>query len=247
MRIGIDLGSRTVKAVVWQDGAIVRHQVTESGYEPHRQALAFLEQHPAARVVATGYGRHLLRQHEELSVITEIKAHALGARHLFPGCRTILDVGGQDCKVILLDESGRVTSFQMNDKCAAGTGRFLEMMGVSLGYELEEFGRAAADAEHGTPINSMCAVFAESEVVSLKNRGVPPGTIARSVHLAVAGRLAGMVAKSGYGDHLVFSGGVANNTTLVRLLELELGVAVLVPPAPSIVGALGAALHACTL
>ncbi|HBG04161.1 MAG: 3-hydroxyacyl-ACP dehydratase [Geobacteraceae bacterium GWC2_58_44] len=247
MQIGIDLGSRTVKAVVWQDGAMVRHQVTESSFEPHRQALGFLKPHPAARVVATGYGRHLLQQHAVLNVITEIKAHALGARHLFPHCRTILDVGGQDCKVILLDERGRVASFQMNDKCAAGTGRFLEMMAVSLGYQLEEFGRAAADAGEGTPINSMCAVFAESEVVSLKNRGVPPATIARSVHLAVAGRLAGMVAKSGYGDHLVFSGGVANNATLVRLLELELGVTIQVPPTPSIIGALGAALHASTL
>lgn len=162
-----------------------------------------------------------------------------GAKHF-----TILDVGGQDCKVILLDERGRVTSFQMNDKCAAGTGRFLEMMAVSLGYGLEEFGQAAAAAEQGTPINSMCAVFAESEVVSLKNRGIPPATIARSVHLAVAGRLAGMVAKSGYGDHLVFSGGVANSSTMVALLAQELGVAIHVPPTPSIVGALGAALHA---
>lgn len=243
MQIGIDLGSRTLKAVVWQDGAIIRHQVTESSFDPHHQALAFLEQHPNSRVVATGYGRHLLQQHAELDVITEIKAHALGARRLFPDCRTILDVGGQDSKVILLDERGRVTSFQMNDKCAAGTGRFLEMMAVSLGYDLETFGRVAAETGIGAPINSMCAVFAESEVVSLKNRGVPPATIARSVHLAVAGRLAAMVAKSGYGDHLVFSGGVANNATLVALLEKELNIPVLVPPLPSIVGALGAALH----
>ncbi len=249
MQIGIDLGSRTVKAVVWQDGAIIHQLVTESGFEPHRQALAFLDKHSssAARVVATGYGRHLMQQHATLDVITEIKAHALGARQLFPGCRTILDVGGQDSKVILLDERGRVTHFQMNDKCAAGTGRFLEMMAVSLGYQLEEFDQAAAAAGDGTPINSMCAVFAESEVVSLKNRGVPPATIARSVHLAVAGRLAAMVAKSGYGDQLVFCGGVANNATLVALLEKQLGIPVWVPPTPSITGALGAALHASTL
>lgn len=247
MQIGIDLGSRTVKAVVWQNGAMVHHQVTESSFEPHRQALRFLEQRAPKRVVATGYGRHLLQQHAELNVITEIKAHALGARHCIPGCRTILDVGGQDCKVILLDAAGRVISFQMNDKCAAGTGRFMEMMAVSLGYELEEFSRAAGAAGEGTPINSMCAVFAESEVVSLKNQGVAPGTIARSVHLAVAGRLAAMVGKCGYGDHLVFSGGVANNKTLVTLLEKELKVPVLVPPTPTIIGALGAALHACTL
>ena len=247
MHVGIDLGSRTVKKVVWHNDAIFSHQITESSFEPHRQALAFLEQHPGARVVATGYGRHLMQQHTTVDIITEIKAHALGARHIFPFCRTILDVGGQDSKVILLDERGRVSSFQMNDKCAAGTGRFLEMMAVSLGYGLEEFGQVAAAAEQGTPINSMCAVFAESEVVSLKNRGVPPTAIACSVHLAVAGRLAAMVAKSGFGDHLIFSGGVANNATLVALLEKELGVPVHVPATPSIVGALGAALHACTL
>ncbi|MDD2367138.1 MAG: acyl-CoA dehydratase activase [Desulfuromonadaceae bacterium] len=243
MKVGIDLGSRTVKAVLWHNDEIISHQITESSFDPHRQALAFLDQYPSAAVVATGYGRHLLQQHRPLNVITEIKAHAIGARHLFAECRTILDVGGQDSKVILLDESGRVSSFQMNDKCAAGTGRFLEMMSVSLGYELEEFGRAAAETDEGTAINSMCAVFAESEVVSLKNRGVPPSVIARSVHLAVAGRLAAMVSKSGYGDHLFFCGGVANNQTLVKLLEIQLGVPVRVPPNPSITGALGAALH----
>jgi len=244
MHVGIDLGSRTVKAVLWQDGAIVRHLVAASGLEPHRQALAFLAEHPSAPGVATGYGRHLLQQHAELGVITEIKAHALGARQRFPHCRTILDVGGQDSKVIRLDRDGRVASFQMNDKCAAGTGRFLEMMSVSMGYGLEEFCRVAGATDQGAPINSMCAVFAESEVVSLKHHGTPPDVIARSVHLAVVGRLAAMVAKEGFGDHLVFSGGVANNATLVSLLERELGVPVLVPPVPSIVGALGAALHA---
>jgi (R)-2-hydroxyacyl-CoA dehydratese activating ATPase len=244
MQLGIDLGSRTVKTVAFKEGSIVHHSVVESSFEPHRQALQFLARHPQAKAVATGYGRHLMQQHADLGVITEIKAHALGARHLFPGCRTILDVGGQDSKVILLDERGRVTNFQMNDKCAAGTGRFLEMMAVSLGYELEAFGRAAAEAQGETRINSMCAVFAESEVVSLKNRGIPAAEISRSVHLAVASRLATMVGKSGYGDHLVFTGGVANNQTMVRLLERELGVPLLVPANPSITGALGAALHA---
>jgi len=244
MQIGIDLGSRTIKTVALKDGSILHRRVVESGFEPHLQARQFLDRHPTARIVATGYGRHLLQQHAELEVITEIKAHALGARHMFPQCRTILDVGGQDCKVIQLNESGRVMNFQMNDKCAAGTGRFLEMMAVSLGYGLEAFGKAAAQAEVETPINSMCAVFAESEVISLKNRGVPPAEIARSVHLAVASRLSAMVAKGGCGDHVVFTGGVANNQTLVQLLERALGVPLLVPADPSIIGALGAALHA---
>lgn len=247
MQVGIDLGSRTIKTVALHNGAIVSHSVIESGFEPHRQALQQLAPYSDARVVATGYGRHLMQQHAELDIITEIKAHALGARHWVPKCRTILDVGGQDSKVIQLDAHGKVSSFQMNDKCAAGTGRFLEMMAVSLGFGLEDFGQAAAEAEAGSPINSMCAVFAESEVVSLRNRGVPPAEIARSVHLAVASRLAAMVAKSGHGDHLVFTGGVANNSVLATLLEQNLGVPVVVPEHPSIMGALGAALHAVVL
>ncbi len=244
MQIGIDIGSRTIKTVALQGGSMQSRSVVESGFEPHRQALQLLAKHPKARVVATGYGRHLMQQHAELDVITEIKAHALGARHLFPHCRTILDVGGQDCKVIQLSETGRVTGFQMNDKCAAGTGRFLEMMALSLGYGLKEFGAAAAKAEGAAAINSMCAVFAESEVVSLKNRGVPPDEIARSVHLAVASRLSAMVSKGGDCSHLVFTGGVANSATLVQMLERALGVPVMVPRDPSITGALGAALHA---
>lgn len=244
VQVGIDLGSRTIKTVALHDGAVIHRRVIESGFDPHKLALEQLAPFAGGRIVATGYGRHLLRQHAELEVITEIKAHALGARHCVPRCRTILDVGGQDSKVIQLDARGRVAGFQMNDKCAAGTGRFLEMMAVSLGYDLEEFGRAAAEADQGTAINSMCAVFAESEVVSLRNRGVPPAEIARSVHLAVASRLAAMVSKSGYGDHLVFTGGVANNLLLARMLEESLGVPVSVPEEPASIGALGAALHA---
>lgn len=247
MFVGIDLGSRTIKVVAVKAGDIVAHEVVESGFEPHRQALELLQKHDAHQSVATGYGRHLVQQHTPVEVITEIKAHAMGARHSFPHCRTILDVGGQDSKVVALDERGRVQSFQMNDKCAAGTGRFLEMMAVSLGYRLPEFGAAAARAGQVSPINSMCAVFAESEVVSLKNRGLPPEEIARSVHLAVVSRLAAMVRKTGYGDHLIFTGGVANNPVMARLLEEELGVPVQIPDHPSIVGALGAALYASSL
>lgn len=230
--------------VALKQGAITFQTVVESSFEPHRQALGLLADHTHVRAVATGYGRHLVQQHAKVDVITEIKAHALGARYFFPQCRTILDVGGQDSKVIALTTEGKVQNFQMNDKCAAGTGRFLEMMAVSLGYSMAEFSAAAASVEQATPINSMCAVFAESEVVSLKNSGMPPAEIARAVHLAVANRLATMVRKVGFSDHLVFSGGVANNKVMVALLEQELGVPVLVPDHPSIVGALGAALQA---
>ena len=244
VKVGIDLGSRTIKVVALKQGAIMFHKVVESSFEPHRQALAFLEEHSPARAVATGYGRHLMQQHAKVDLITEIKAHAMGARHSFPECRTILDVGGQDSKVIALTADGRVQSFQMNDKCAAGTGRFLEMMAVSLGYDLKTFSAAAASMDSAAQINSMCAVFAESEVVSMKNSGMPPAEISRAVCLAVVNRLATMVRKVGYGDHLVFSGGVANSPVMISMLEQELGVPVQVPDFPSITGALGAALQA---
>lgn len=244
MFLGVDLGSRTIKLAAVYEGRLLKTELVESGFEPHRQALELLKDYQPAGVVATGYGRHLAAKHFADSVITEIKAHALGARHLFPDCRTILDIGGQDSKVISLSKDGRVANFQMNDKCAAGTGRFLEIMAGSLSYELDEFGQAAARSDQAVPINSMCAVFAESEVVSLKNRGLPPQDIARSIHLSVVERVSGMLERLGITGDLVFSGGVASNPFLVEQLEKRLGVPVRVPDAPAIVGALGAALHA---
>lgn len=244
MFIGVDLGSRTIKLAVVSEGRLLETKVVESGFEPHQQALELLKDFQPSGVVATGYGRHLASKYFADSVITEIKAHAMGARQLFPDCRTILDVGGQDSKVISLTKDGRVANFQMNDKCAAGTGRFLEIMAGSLGYVLDEFGRAAAQSEQTVPINSMCAVFAESEVVSLKNRGLPPQDIARSIHLSVVERVSGMLERLGISGEVVFSGGVASNQFLVEQLAKRLGVPVLVPDTPAIVGALGAALHA---
>lgn len=139
MQIGIDIGSRAIKMAVFQDGELTEKMVVESSFEPHRQAADMVSPFAPSRIVATGYGRHLAQKHFAQQVITEIKAHAQGARYCVPGCRTILDVGGQDSKVIALDANGRVVQFQMNDKCAAGTGRFLEIMSASLEYSLEGF------------------------------------------------------------------------------------------------------------
>ncbi|MBU4263066.1 MAG: 3-hydroxyacyl-ACP dehydratase [Proteobacteria bacterium] len=245
MFVGVDLGSRTVKIAALQDGRLIGHQIRESGFDPHRQSQEMMAGFDPVRVVATGYGRHLAHKHFAHEVITEIKAHALGARYYFPDCRTIVDIGGQDSKVIALDEAGRVSNFQMNDKCAAGTGRFLEIMAATLGYSLDEFGPAALESEQDVAINSMCTVFAESEVISMKNRGVPARDIAMGVHLSVVSRLIGMLNRVGYGDCLVFSGGVARNPCIVKLLQARLeGVTVLSPELPDIVGALGAAIQA---
>lgn len=245
MFVGIDLGSRTIKVAALENGRLVDRQLSESGFDPHDQALKMIGRYTPARVVATGYGRHLAQKHFADEVITEIKAHALGARFHFPECTTVVDIGGQDSKVISLGANGSVINFQMNDKCAAGTGKFLEIMAASLGFRLDEFGPAALQSEHEVAINSMCTVFAESEVISLKNHGAPPQDIARGVHLSVVNRIVAMLSRVGYGEAIVFSGGVARNPCIVGMLRERLdNVRVDSPPAPDIVGALGAALHA---
>ena len=159
----------------------------------------------------------------------------------------MLDVGGQDAKVISLAPTGKVTNFQMNDRCAAGTGRFLEIMAASMGFALSEFGAAALEGRDHIRINSMCTVFAESEVVSLKNQGQALRDIARAVHQSVVDRLAAMLHRADNHDKLVFTGGVANNLGIVRLLEQKLGVSLLRPAHPDITGAVGAALHGAEL
>lgn len=243
MQVGIDLGSRAIKMAVFRDGELIGNEVVESSFEPHKQAADMVSRYTPSVVVATGYGRHLAQKHFAQKVITEIKAHAQGARFCVPGARTILDVGGQDSKVIALDSNGRVVQFQMNDKCAAGTGRFLEIMAASLGYSLDEFSAAASTSTQDIPINSMCAVFAESEVVSLRNRGYAAADIARAIHLSIADRLSSMLERIGLQDDVVFSGGVANNRFLVDILSAKLNRQVIVPQHPDIVGAIGAALH----
>jgi predicted CoA-substrate-specific enzyme activase len=242
--VGIDIGSRTIKVAAMKGGKLEAFHVAESGFDPRGQSLEMIGRYRPSRVIATGYGRHLALEHFAGDAITEIKAHALGARYFFPDCRTILDVGGQDSKVISLDESGKVVNFQMNDKCAAGTGRFLEIMSASLGIPLTEFGDEALKGTADIKVNSMCTVFAESEVISLKNRGASRRDIARAVHLSVVERLAAMLYRIGYGEDVVFTGGVARNAAIVRLLEERLGIRALVSSAPDIAGALGAALSA---
>lgn len=244
MFVGIDIGSRTIKASALKDGQLLDYQIAESGFDPHRQSLEMIKKYHPDRIVATGYGRYLAHKHFAQEVITEIKAHALGARFFFHDCLTVLDVGGQDSKVISLDKNGKVLSFQMNDKCAAGTGRFLEIMAASLGFSLDEFGNEALQGKGDLKINSMCTVFAESEVISLKNHGALPKDIAKALHISAADRLIAMLHRIGSSDTVVFSGGVAKNPCIVRLLEERLCIKVLVPSIPDIVGAIGAALYA---
>lgn len=244
MLLGIDIGSRTIKVAVIKNRQIIDYQVSESGFDPQRQSLEMIKKYNPERVIATGYGRHLAKRYFADDVITEIKAHAMGARYFFPDCKTVIDVGGQDSKVISLDSSGKVINFQMNDKCAAGTGRFLEIMATSLGFSLNEFAEKALTAKGDLRINSMCTVFAESEVISLKNHGIPPEEIAKALHISVVERLVAMLHRIGASDRIVFSGGVAKNLCIRSLLEEKLRTEILVPPVPEIVGAVGSALYA---
>ena len=193
--------------------------------------------------MATGYGRYLAQVHLNCPTITEIKAYALGACFFFPDVRTVLDIGGQDSKIIRVHH-GKVEDFEMNDKCAAGTGKFLEVMATTLGYTIDEFGTQALKADSATTINSMCTVFSESEVVSLIAQGNNPNNIARGLHESIVNRIISLTGRVGFKEQVAFAGGVAKNKCMVFLLQERLGVQMLVSKEPQIVGAVGAALAA---
>jgi predicted CoA-substrate-specific enzyme activase len=243
---GLDVGSRTIAVVEWDGQEIVRTEVVDTGTDPLGNARALLEGRTHERLVATGYGRHLAAERAVADqVISEIKAYGIGAHHLYPDVGTVLDIGGQDSKAIRVGAGGRVLRFEMNDRCAAGTGRFLENMARTLGMAIEEFGPHALDAD-GRPvrISSMCTVFAESEVVSLIARGEDSHRVALGLHQAIVDRVGGMVRRVGVQERFVFAGGVASNPCLQQLFARALGTPLSVPHDPQIVGALGAALHA---
>jgi predicted CoA-substrate-specific enzyme activase len=242
---GIDIGSRTIELVVIDDsGHRVASLIADTGFDPMAEAKRLLDGISFDHIMATGYGRNLFEIAFEATTLTEIKAHARGARAIFPEARCILDIGGQDSKAIALYDSGKVKKFEMNDRCAAGTGKFLEIMARTLGYEIENFGSQALQAEKESAISSMCTVFAESEVTSLIAKGQDRRKIALGVHASVMRRVAGMIQRVAPEGDIVFTGGVANNPCLRSLLAQKLGRAILFPQAPQFVGALGAALIA---
>jgi predicted CoA-substrate-specific enzyme activase len=241
---GLDIGSRTAKLVVLDGGKMVSSVQIETTPAVGDDARRILASHPHERLVVTGYGRAMAEVAFDAPSVTEIKAFARGAGALFAGARAILDIGGQDTKAIVTDGAGRPIRFEMNDRCAAGAGRFLEMMAHALRYSIEEFGAAALAGGDGIKLNAMCAVFAESEVVGLMTRGVPREDVARAVHQAIAGRAGTMLQRMGVSGRVVFAGGGAKNPCLVTMLRGRLGADVLVPEDPQMVGALGAAIIA---
>ncbi|MDO8490961.1 MAG: acyl-CoA dehydratase activase [Dehalococcoidia bacterium] len=248
---GVDIGAQSAKAVILNDGAIAGYAILPTGSDVARVSDRVMKQAlkkcglPATkleRVVATGYGR--MAATFANSAVTEITCHAEGASFLVPGARTVIDIGGQDSKVIKIDDKGRVLDFVMNDKCAAGTGRFLEVIAMVLKLKLADLGDISLSSNEAAKISSVCTIFAESEVVSLRAEGKLTEDIIAGVHHSVARRVVAMGSRIGYQLPVVFSGGVAKNIGVRRALEQELGMEITVPAEPQIVGAVGAALIA---
>jgi len=249
---GIDVGSLSTEAVLLDaDGRVAGFSIVATGASTrkacgealaHALAAANAAGTCIAWTVSTGYGRESVSASDRR--VTEITCHARGARHLFPETRTVLDIGGQDSKVIRLAPDGRVADFAMNDKCAAGTGRFLEVMARTLEMDLEDLGPASLRSRRSLAVSSMCTVFAESEVVSLIASGATPEDIARGIHNAVADRVAALAERIGMAPPAVMTGGVAKNPGARKALEERFGFPLLVPDEPQLAGALGAALIA---
>jgi len=241
---GIDIGSRTVKLAILQDGQLVTSRKRENSFDPLAVCRELLADEVYDSIVATGYGRHLLAQNIATGLVSEIKASAVGARWLYPACRTVIDIGGQDTKAISLDPMGRLQRFEMNDKCAAGTGRFVEVMAMALACRLEEFDALVQSSGQGYSISSTCAVFAESEVVGLIGRGVPRSSVARGIVDSIVTRTGLLARRAGVAADVVFIGGVARNASFRDVLLERLGLTVHVPQDPQMVAAIGCALLA---
>jgi predicted CoA-substrate-specific enzyme activase len=242
--LGLDIGSRTTKIVRLSEGRVEEAEVFDTALDPFEQIRRRVDPDRLDGAVATGYGRHAAKARFGARVVSEIKACALGAAFVHPGVRLVLDVGGQDFKVIEVGPDGRFGRFELNDRCAAGTGRFLEVMAMILGFTVEEFGREALAAASPVVINSMCTVFAESEVVALLASGKDRQRIALGLHASIVDRLFPPLSKYGQDGPVVLAGGVARNPCIVELLTRQLKHEIFVPGMPQIVPAIGAALIA---
>lgn len=250
--LGIDVGALTTKALVVDgEGRILGFEIIRTGANSREAALKVYSQllsklglrgGEVKYTVSTGYGRKAVPFASETT--TEITCHARGAYELLPSVRTVIDVGGQDSKVIRVGQEGRVVNFVMNEKCAAGTGRFLEVMAQALEVSLEDMAKLSLQSKRRVSISNTCTVFAESEVVGLIARGVAKEDIIAGIHEAMASRVYSLAMSVGVEDDVVMTGGVAKNEGFVKALEAKLGRKIVIPEEPQVVGALGAALIA---
>ena len=255
MFAGIDIGSVTTKVVIIDkleevlafSLAATSYDREKSGQDVLQAALSEVggSKEDVKNTIATGYGRRAFTAADE--VLPEIICHAKGTKDLFPTVRTIIDIGGQDSKVIELDEDGKVIKFEMNDKCAAGTGRFLEVLTDRiLNLPLEELGPLSLKSQNYCPLSSVCTIFAETEIISLLSEKRTKADIVNGMHKAIAKRVIsmGITGQISYEKDIIFSGGVAKNIGVVKAIEEELGKRVATPKEPQITAALGAAIFA---
>jgi len=249
---GVDIGSLTAKALILKDNQILSYSIIQTGADSVEAARAAMNVAlrnagmllgDVEHIVSTGYGRALVPfAHKN---ITEISCHAKGAHWFFPTARTILDMGGQDCKAIRCDQKGQVANFVMNDKCAAGTGRFMELMARTLELPLDDIGKLSLQiVKRPCTISSVCTVFAKSEVLVLLRRGEHKNDILAGLCEALASRVFNLMSSVGVEAEFVMTGGIAKNIGMVRRLEERAQLRANIPFEPQIVGALGAALFA---
>jgi predicted CoA-substrate-specific enzyme activase len=247
---GIDIGSNTTKAVLMDSNGVIAYKVIFTGYNARDAANEVFEsamkdaeisKNDIDKIICTGYGRDYMPEADQ--TCTEITCHALGAYYTFPDAGSVIDIGGQDSKYILLGAAGKVLNFIMNDKCAAGTGRFMEVMARALNMDLEGFASISLESENPSRISSLCSVFAESEVISLISAGVERMDISAGLHDSIASRIGAMVHRVGLKEPVIMTGGCAKNRGLVKALEKNLGIKMMIDnKTAQINGAIGAAL-----
>lgn len=248
---GIDIGAATAKAVILKEKKILASHVLPTGESVSESAdrvmgkaleTADISMDQIRYIVSTGYGRRAVGFSDE--AITEISCHAKGVGSIFAHARTVIDIGGQDSKVIEIDRGGSIGNFVMNDKCAAGTGRFLEVMAKVLNSDIGEIGAISLQSDAPCRISNTCTVFAESEMVTLRAEGKSRKDILAGIHSAMAHRIVIMGNSVGFKEQIVFTGGVAKNPAMKKALEDRIGKTIEIPDEPQIIGALGAAIIA---
>jgi predicted CoA-substrate-specific enzyme activase len=249
---GVDVGSTQTKAVLMEENAgIIARALVDTGANVTRAAenafnvacgQAAIDPRDVGFVVGTGYGRYKITFGN--TQMTEISCHARGAHYVFPTTRTVIDMGGQDSKAISVGAEGEVLDFVMNDKCAAGTGRFLANAADVMGIGLDEIGPLSLEGKQPVKIATVCTVFVESDILSYLSMGKKPGDILRGVHLAIAKRTVSLARRVAIEPEITMTGGVARNTGMIQALEEVLGVRLQVSPEAHFIGAIGAALFA---
>jgi (R)-2-hydroxyacyl-CoA dehydratese activating ATPase len=249
--LGIDVGSSAAKAAVIADGILLSYAVMPSGgnfAEVARRICteaigkAALSNADISGTIATGYGAGAVDFADQ--TVADITCHAAGIFHLFPAARTIMDIGSQFCRAIKLDANGRVSNFVQNEKCAGGSGKFLQVIARMLHMKVEDIGALSLESAHPVEFTTGCAVFAESEAVSRIAEGASPADILAGVHKAMSAKIVNLTVRLGLAQDCIVTGGGAKDIGLIRTLEAELGVKVHVPQEPQITAAIGAALLA---